>query len=170
MAIQRTTPATISLGTSGSTSGLYGLVSHATNGSQSNVVSSGTSNNITGITCNLDISLPSVTTATASTKVDIYVWGSNDDAGYPGNSTGTEVITGSAGLITLSGVANNSLKFAGVATCPANTTAAVVRLDFPVHVSLGFIPRRWGLVFINNTGVTLPNTGHVAEYVEEFYT
>ena len=49
-------------------------------------------------------------TASASTRVDVYVWGTNDDAGYPGGST-AEVITGTAGSITLSANGNAALRF-----------------------------------------------------------
>ena len=169
MAIQRSTPATFSLGTSGGTSGLYGLASSATAGAQSAVVTSGTSNNVTGISVGLDIVLPSIASPTASTKVDVYVWGTNDDSGYPGGSTGNEVITGSAGTITVSATATLVLRWIGSITQTLTTTAQTVRADYDITASLGFIPRRWGLVFLNNTGATLSTTGHAAEYTETYY-
>ena len=169
MAIQRSTPATFSLGTSGGTSGLYGLASSATAGSQSAEVTSGTSSNITNITVGLDIVLPSIASPTGSTKVDVYVWGTNDSSGYPGGSTGNEVITGSAGTITVSATALLALKFLGVVTATLTTTVQTARLDADIVASLGYVPRRWGLVFVNNTGATLATTGHVAEYTEIYY-
>lgn len=169
MAIQRSTPVPFSLGTSGGTSGLYGLPSSATAGSQSASVSSGTSSNVTDITVNLDLVLPSIASPTGSTKIDIYVWGTNDDTGYPGGSVTNEVITGSAGTITISAISTVSLKFWNVATVTLTSTAQTVRIDGSVVRSLGFVPRRWGMVFINNTGATLATTGHVAEWVETYY-
>ena len=170
MAIQRTTPVAFLVGTSGGTSGLYGLASSATVGSQSNQVSSGTSANITGITAQLDIALPSIASPTASTKVDVYVWGTNDDAGFPGGSATTEVITGAFGALTISAIAVNAVKWVASAVVTLTSTVQTLRLDVDVAGALGFIPRRWGLVFINNTGATLATTGHVAEYTETYYT
>lgn len=169
MAIQRSSPVTFSLGTSGGTSGLYGLASSATAGSQSAAVSSGTSSNVTDITANLDLVLPSIASPSGSTKIDIYVWGTNDDTGYPGGSTANEVITGSAGGITISAIGTVALKFWGVATVTQTTTVQTVRVDGSIVAALGFVPRRWGMVFINNTGATLSTTGHVAEFVETYY-
>ena len=170
MALLKSTPVAFLLGTSGSTSGLYGLATSATVGSQSNQVTTGTSSNITDITVNLDIALPSVTTGSASTKVDIYVWGTNDDSGFPGGTVTNEIITGAFGACTISTIGTNALKWLGSVVQNLNTTAQTVRFDASIVTSLGYVPRRWGLVFINNTGVALPTTGHVAEYVEVYYT
>ena len=145
------------------------LATSATVGAQSSVVTSGTSSNVTDITANIDIALPSIVTPTGSTKVDIYVWGTNDDTGYPGGSTGNEVITGTAGAITISAIATLALRFFGVATVTQTSTLQTVRVDGSVVGALGFVPRRWGLVFINNTGATLPASGAVAEFVEIYY-
>ena len=169
MAFLKSTPVAFLVGTSGGTSGLYGLTTSATVGSQSNQVITGTSSNITDITVNLDIALPSVTTGSASTKVDIYVWGTNDDAGFPGGSVTNEIITGAFGACTISTIGTNVLKWLGSVVQNLNTTAQTVRMDASIATALGYVPRRWGLVFINNTGSTMPTTGHVAEYVESYY-
>ena len=170
MAINRTTPTAFLVGTSGGTSGLYGLTSSATVGSQSNQVTTSITGNITDITCNLDIVLPSIASPTASTKVDVYVWGTNDDTGFPGGSATNEVITGAFGGCTISATAMLVLKYFGSAVDLLTTTVNTVRIEGSIVSALGFIPRRWGLVFINNTGATLATSGHVAEYVEVYYT
>lgn len=163
MAIQRTTPATFSVAS------LNSLATSATVGAQSAAVASGTGNNVTDITVGLDIVLPSIASPSGSTKVDIYVWGTNDDSGYPGGSVTNEVITGSAESITISAIGNNALTFLGTATQTLTTTVQTVRFDRSIVASLGYVPRRWGLVFINNTGATLAASGHVGEYTETFY-
>ena len=164
MSIQRSTPAAINIGTA-----LNSLATSATAGVQSGVVTSSTTANVTDITANIDVVLPSITTPTGSTKVDVYCWGTNDDAGYPGGSAGTEVITGSPGAITLSAIANNALKYLGTIVVTLTSTVQTVRLDASIVATLGFIPRRWGLAFVNNTGAALGASGHAAEYVEIYY-
>lgn len=168
MAAKKSTPVAFLPGTSGGTSGLFGLTSSATVGSQTNQVTTGTSSNITEITVNLDVALPSVT-PTASTKVDVYVWGTNDDSGFPGGSASIEVITGAFGALTISAISLIALKWLGTLTCVLTTTVQTQRLDASIVAALGYVPRRWGLVFINNTGATLATSGHVCEYVEHYY-
>jgi hypothetical protein len=148
---------------------LYGLASSATAGSQSAEITPSTTANITDVTANFDIALPSIATPTAATKVDIYVWGTNDSAGYPGGSTGNEVISGSPGAITLSAIATLALKWFASVTVTQTSTAQTARVDGSIVGALGFVPRRCGFVFVNNTGATLPTTGHAAEYVETYY-
>lgn len=164
MSIQRSNPASVNIGTA-----LNSLASSATAGAQSAVVNSTTTANVTDITANVDISLPSIATPTGATKVDIYCWGTNDDTGYPGGSTGNEVITGSPGAITLSAIATNALRYLGSIVVTLTSTVQVVRMDASVVAALGFVPRRWGLVFVNNTGAALGASGHVAECVETYY-
>lgn len=164
MAIQRSTPAAINISTQ-----LNSLATSATAGVQSGVVSSSTTANVTDITANVDVALPSITTPTGATKVDVYCWGTNDDAGYPGGSTGSEVITGSPGAITISAIATNALRYLGSIVVTLTSTAQTVRMDASVVAALGYVPRRWGLVFVNNTGAALDASGHAAEYVETYY-
>ncbi len=164
MAIQRSSPAVVNLGTA-----LNSLASSATVGAQSGVVTSSTTANVTDITANIDIALPSIATPTGSTKVDVYCWGTNDDAGYPGGSVTNEVITGSPGALTISSIATNAIRWIGCVTVTLTSTVQTVRMDASVVASLGYVPRRWGLVFINNTGAALGASGHAAEYVETYY-
>lgn len=166
MAINRTTPVNIPIGTSGGTSGLFGLGASATACSQSDQVTSSVTNNLTNIIARGDILLPTFTPA-AGLQMNIFVWGTNDDSGFPGGSATTEVITGSAGLITLSALGNNAPKF--LTSITGLTTGITQKWEGSVVAALGFVPRRWGLVFMNQIGVTLPTTGHSAEYIEEYY-
>ena len=162
MPIQRTAPAAFSVAS------LNSLATSATVGAQSAQVVSGLTSNVIDITVGVDIALPAVT-GTASTRVDVYVWGTNDDAGFPGGSVTNEVITGNAGAITISSIGTNSLDFLGTVTQNLSATPQTVRLERSVVATLGFVPRRWGLAFINNTGAMLPASGHTAEYTETSY-
>lgn len=160
MAIQRSNPATVNLGTA-----VNSLGSSATAAAQSNEVVSSTTNNVTDITVNVGLVTGSYTQS-ASTIVTVLVWGTNDDNSYPGGSTGTEVITGVAGSVTLSTFGNIAVKF--LASCSA-TPSATNKLEGSVVQALGFVPRKWGIVILNQTGVALASSGHYAEYTEIYY-
>lgn len=163
MPIQRTTPAAIThnLNTT------FG--SSSTAARQTNEVTSTTSSNVTDIIAMWALDMPSVD-ATATTRVDVYVWGTNDDSGYPGtNNASNENITGTNGNITLS--ANNlvALRFLKSTNCVVESSAHTARDEASIVAALGYIPRRWGLVFVNQTGANLGTTNNAVEYVETFY-
>mgnify|MGYP000308222061 CR=1 FL=1 len=162
MAIQRSTPVAIGVGTA-----LNSLGSSATAAAQSAEVSSSSVVNVTDIVANWTIVIGTIT-ASSSTRVDVYVWGTNDDAGYPGATATAEVITGAAGTITLSANGNAALRF--LRSTLAHTTGLTIKNEASIVNALGFVPRKWGLVFVNQTGAALAASGHSAEYVETFYT
>lgn len=161
MAIQRTTPAPITLGTA-----LNSLGSSATAAAQTNEVTGSTANNITAVQASWNIVVGTITPS-ATTRVDVYVWGTQDDAGYPGGSVTNEVVTGIAGAITLSTLGNVALKF--LKSSLAHTSAMTIRDEAEITAVLGYVPRRWGLVFVNQTGAALAASGHSAEFVETYY-
>ncbi|OQB10826.1 MAG: hypothetical protein BWY21_00133 [Parcubacteria group bacterium ADurb.Bin216] len=161
MAIQRSTPTAITISTA-----LNSLTSSTTAYAQSTEVSSGTSSNVTDIVANWTIVVGTIT-ASASTRVNVYCWGTNDDTGYPGGSATAEVITGTAGSLTISANGSGVLRF--LKSTLAHTTGLTMRDEASVVQALGFVPRRWGLVFQNQTGANLAASGHSAEYVETYY-
>ena len=161
MAIQRSTPVAISVGTA-----LNSLATSSTAFAQSDVVTSGTSSDVIDIVANWTVVIGSIT-ASASTVVNVYCWGTNDDSGYPGGSATAEVITGTAGSLTISANGNSVLRF--LKSTLAHTTGLTMRDEASVVQALGFVPRRWGLVFQNQTGANLAASGHAAEYVETYY-
>lgn len=161
MAIQRSTPVAVGVGTA-----LNSLTSSTTAYAQSDLVTSGTSSNVTDIVANWTVVIGTIT-ASASTVVNVFCWGSNDDAGYPGGSATAEVITGTAGALTISANGSGVLRF--LKSTLAHTTGLTMRDEASVVQALGYVPRRWGLVFQNQTGANLAASGHSAEYVETYY-
>ena len=161
MAIQRSTPTAINtyLNTSG-------LTSSTTAFQQTDVVNSGTSSNVTDIVANWTILAPAHTPS-ASTVINVFCWGSNDDSGYPGGSATAEVITGTAGTFTASANGSSVLRF--LKSTLLHTASITYRDEASVVSALGFVPRRWGLVFQNQCGTTLGTSGHAAENVETYY-
>jgi hypothetical protein len=159
MAIGRTTPAAITVGTA-----LNSLASGSA--AQTAEVTSGTGQNVTGITAKWSILL-GAHTPSATTVIEVYVWGTNDDSGFPGGSATTEVISGSAGSITLSANGLIALRHIRSTLCP--TASITVNDEADIVAILGYVPRRWGLVFKNSTGTAFASSGHSAEYVETYY-
>lgn len=166
MPIQRSAPAAIGIGTSGGTSGLFGLASSTTACSQSAEVVSSVLVNVVQITVKWNVLCPAHTPS-ALTVVNVYVWGTNAATAFPGGSATTEVVTGVAGLITLSANGTIAAKQLRSTLCP--TASVTVSDEAEITQILGFIPKRWGLIFMNQLGTTLPNTGHSAEYSETYY-
>lgn len=163
MPIQRTTPTAIGIGTA-----LNSLASSLTACAATDTVTSGTSSNVTEIIARWQISVGAITPST-STVVNVLVWGTTDDTTRPGYQAGsTEVIPASAGAITLSTNGQSSLRWLKSTLC--HTASQTVDDEASVTAALGFIPRRWGLVFQNQTGAALAASGHSAEVVETFYT
>jgi hypothetical protein len=162
MPINRTNTSAIGVGTA-----LNNLASSTTACAATGTVSSSTSNNLTGITARWNIAV-GVISPTASTVVNVFVWGTNDETTRPGYQAGaTEVIPASAGAITLSANGQAGLRFLKSTLC--HTASQTVSDEADVIAALGFIPRRWGLVVQNQTGAALASSGHSAESEETYY-
>lgn len=162
MAIQRSNTNAIGIGTA-----LNSLASSATACAASDTVTSSTTSNLTGITARWFVAIGTIT-PTTSTVVNVFVWGTNDDTTRPGYQGGsTEVIPSAAGAITLSANGSSSLRF--LKSTLAHTASQTLSDEADVVSALGFIPRRWGLVFMNQTGAAFAASGHSAESEETYY-
>lgn len=161
MAIQKTTPVAITIGTA-----FNSLGSSATAAAQSNEVTSSTTTNVTDITVNVSIVTGSYT-QTGGTILSVYVWGTNDTDTNPGTSGTIEAITGTAGAITLSLYGSIGIKHLLTVSAASSQTN---RIEGSVCAALGFVPSRWGIVLVNLTGAALAASGHSAEFVEVYYT
>ena len=134
---------------------------------QTDVITTGTSNNTTDSLVHVEIGVGAITPS-ASTTVSIYAFGSEDGTSYPGGASSTEVLGGGNGAVTLSANGNN-LKFLGV--IQAHTASIVIKSE-PMSIAAAFggiMPRKYGLVIQNNTGANLAGSGHAAKYSEIYY-
>lgn len=166
MALQFNASQNLGIGTSGGTSGVFGLLSSTTSFAQSDVVTTSTTANITDIQVQVDITCPAHTPST-STTINFYAFALEDSTTYPGGTVTNEILGASAGLVTLNANGNN-LKFLGSMICH---TASSVMKSQPMSIvsALGVIPRKWGICVQNQIGTTLPTTGHTASYTEVYY-
>jgi hypothetical protein len=158
MALAQSNPAAIGIGTA--------LNSLATGvWAQSSEVTPGWTNNVNELIASWALTIGTIT-ASASTVVNVYAWGTVDDAGYPGSNTGSDIITGTAGSFAKSA---NGTVLTFVKSCVAHTTGMILRDEVEISGILGFKPRRFGLVFNNVTGANLAASGHSAEWVFNYY-
>lgn len=163
MAIARTTTGTVGIGTA-----LNSLASSATAAAASDTITSGTTANNTALTARWNIAVGAITPS-ASTVVNVYVWGTNHNTTRPGYQAGaTEVVPASAGAITLSTLGTSTTKFLRSTLC--HTASQTISDEADIVANLGFFPKRWGLVFVNQTGTALAASGHSASYEETYYT
>jgi predicted metal-binding membrane protein len=161
MAYNKTNPAALTL-----PAGMTSLANSATAAMQTDAVTTSLTSNITSITAKWVIAVGAITPS-ASTLVNVYVWGTDDDNSRPGYQAGAnEVIAATAGAITLSGFGTSALKFLKSTLC--HTASQSVSDEADIVAVLGYIPRKWGLVFVNQTGAPL-GTGHSGEYIENYY-
>ena len=96
--------------------------------------------------------------------VYVYAYGSEDGTNYGDN------VTGSDAAITLRSPTN--LRPLGVLLCP--DSGALTYKSHPMSLAAAFggiIPRKWGIVVQNATGVTLSVTGgdHSCRYTGVYY-
>lgn len=163
MPIQRSATGSIGVGTA-----LNSLASSATAAAATDTVTSGTSSNVTNITARWNIAIGAITPS-SSTIVNVFVWGTNDDTTRPGYQGGsTEVIPSAAGAITLSATGFSALRF--LKSTLAHTASQTVTDEADIVSALGYIPRRWGLVIMNQTGAAFASSGHSAEWEEVYYS
>ena len=134
-----------------------------------------TSNNIVDAMVQVKITGPATHTASASTIVSVFAYGSlsGDTGWYSGASTGTvETVDGSDKAITVSANGNN-LRFLG--TILLHTTTAgtsIVYQSQPMSIAAAFgglMPRKWGIVIQNQAGAALAASGHDVRYTEIYY-
>lgn len=94
----------------------------------------------------------------------VYAYGSEDGTNYTDNATGSDA------AITLR--VPNNLRPIGVISAP--DSGALTYKSNPMSLAAAFggvIPRKWGIVVLNSTGITLSATGgdHAASYTGVYY-
>jgi hypothetical protein len=105
-------------------------------------------------------------TGTPASEKSVYVLGyfSEDGTQYTDNATG------SAGSITLRVPTN--LVYLTTIACPDSGGLSYDKTFTVAAASGGWLPRKWGLVFVNRTNITFSATGsdHVVTYTGRYET
>ena len=121
------------------------------------------------VTCS--IASPATFTASATTVVNVFAYKSGDGTNWDSCSATSELIDGTDKAITLDADANNAT-YVGTISMPQTTAGSSVthRKSFSMSpVFGGSLPKKYVLVFQNQTGATLPASGHSFEYAEVYY-
>lgn len=142
---------------------LGGLTSSATVGRESTAVDN-TSNLFVDAIVQVRVALQAGTPG-SDKAVYIYAYGSEDGTIYTDNATGSD-----AG-ITLR--APTAMRLIGVIPCPDSGGLSYESQPMSVAASFGgLLPRKWGIVVLNYTNVTLSATegDHSYKYTGVYYT
>ena len=109
-------------------------------------------------------------TPTASTGINVYVYGSQDGTTWPGAGATSEVLAGTDAAVTLSTFGNN-LKPAAFILC--HTSAGTFKSE-PISIKSlfgGILPKKWAVLITNGLPATisLAASGHAIAVTEISY-
>ena len=141
---------------------LASLASSATAGRESTAIDN-TTNKFFSADITIAVALQTGTPANDK-AVYVYIYGSEDGTIYDDNATGTDA------AITLRVPTN--LRLLGVIPCPDSGALTYEKILSTVHAYPDGLPRKWGIVIRNYTGVTLSATegNHTKTYTGRFAT
>lgn len=129
-----------------------------------------TTANVTEVHVECTISSPATFTASGSTVVNVYAAASVDGTIWDSANVTMELIDGTDKAVTLDADGNN-LRFLGSVLMPQTTagTSVIHKKTFPIAASMGFLPKKFVVLFQNQTGATLPASGHSFSVTEEYF-
>lgn len=130
-------------------------------------VTTGLTTNIAQILLTVNI-LTSASAPSGNKQVLVYGYASEDGTNYGGESSLQDNVDGTDKALTAIGVPTN-LKYIGAIQLNAGANAVTVRGVFEVTSALGGIFPKWGIVLVNDSGVTWGATVS-ATYREVYYS
>jgi hypothetical protein len=126
-----------------------------------------TTNNIVDAMVTVAVTLGAIT-PTASTNILIWAYGSENGTTFCGAQSGSVEALGTDSAETID-VDGNNLVYLGSIHCH---TASIQLLSKPMSIASAFggiMPRKWGIIIQNQTGLALAASGHGVEYSEIYY-
>lgn len=147
------------------------LGNSATAVASSAAVTVGTSTNVTDHQIQLKIVGPTTMTASATTVVNIFIYGSNDGTGWTSGSTTNELIDGTDKAITLSSNGNNGIYAGQILLHTTSSGSSVTYYSKVISVAalFGTLPEKYVVVIQNQSSATL-STGHAITVIETSYS
>ena len=146
----------------------YSLASSKTTGvAASGPATTSTTNNIVDAMVTVDVTVGAIT-PTASTNILIWAYGSENGTTFSGAQSGSVEALGTDSAETID-VDGNNLVYLGSIHCH---TASIQDESKPMSIASAFggiMPRKWGLVIQNQTGLALAASGHSVQYSEIYY-
>jgi hypothetical protein len=130
-------------------------------------VTSGITNNISAILLTVNC-LTTASAPSGNKQIIVYGYMSEDGTNYLGNSTTTDNVDGTDKALTAIG-SPTALTLIGIIPLNQGANAVTARGVFNIVTAFGCIPRKWGIVLLNDAGTSLGATVS-ASYTEEYYT
>lgn len=166
MALQRTTitpPAITSWASLGSS--LTAVAS-------SSYVAVGTTTNVVDHQVQIKINGPATMTASTTTVVNVFAYGSNDGTTWSGGGTTNELIDGTDKAITLSSNNNHGVFIGQVRLHTTSSGTSIVYVSEPLSIKGAFctLPQRYVIVIQNQAGAALAASGHSITVTETYYS
>ena len=131
-------------------------------------VTVGNSNNVSAIMLSVNV-LTSATAPTVNKQIVVYGYYSEDGTNFNGASSTIDNVDGTDKALTAIGSPTN-LKFIGVLNKNQGAVAATLHSVFEVTGPLGCVPRKWGIVLLNDDGAAALGATVTATYTEIYYS
>lgn len=116
-----------------------------------------TSNQYLDALVNVTVTLTTGTPDPPTAEVKVYVYGSEDGTNYGDNATGSDA------AITLRSPSNFKL-LGSIATPDADSLTYISQPMSVARAFGGWLPRKWGLIVVNNSGFDLDSSGNSVTY------
>jgi expansin (peptidoglycan-binding protein) len=142
-----------------------GLVSNANRSSAA--VTTSTATNVVQVMLEVSVLTTSIA-PTGNKQVVVYGYKSLDGSTFSGASAQSDNVDGTDKLLNAIGSPTN-LTFLGTVQLNTGAVAATVRGEFEVTNAFGCVPPKWGIVLVNDAGVSLGATV-TAQYREIYYS
>lgn len=133
----------------------------------------GTATNVTDHLVQVTFTGPATVTATSTTIISLFVYGSIDGTIWSGSNTTNELIDGTDKAITWS-TNGNQARFIGTALATTTTAGtSIIYKSEPISIAAAFggtLPAKYVIVPQNQSGATLPSSGHSIAVSELAYS
>ena len=117
----------------------------------------------------LEVSVLTTTSAPIGNKqVVVYGYKSLNGSTFSGASAQSDNVDGTDKFLNAIGAPTN-LTYLGTVQLNTGAVAATVRGEFEVSSAFGCVPPKWGIVLVNDAGISLGATV-TAQYREIYYT
>lgn len=131
-------------------------------------VTVGNTNSVSSIMLTVNV-LTSATAPTNNMRLLVYGYFSEDGINFGGNSSLFDNVDGTDKALTAIGSPSN-LKYIGVIYKNQGANAVTLRGTFEVTQAFSCVPRKWGIVLLNDDGAAALGTTVTATYTEEYYS
>lgn len=149
------------------------LANSTTAVASSAAITVGTANNVTDHLVQVSLTGPATVTATGSTIISLFVYGSIDGTIWSGSNTTNELIDGTDKAITWSANGNNA-RFLGNAIATTTTAGtSIIYKSEPMSIAGAFggtLPAKYVIVAQNQSGAALAASGHSIAVSEHSYS